>query len=89
MRGMTVVDEKLEQMEMRTVPGMAHWAGTGPEGAFCSNCNHYGYEYFTSKGRLMRRLSACGKFYAMTETHGDTLPSKTDACKYFSPLSAR
>ena len=83
MRGLTVVNEQLERAEMMTAPGMAHWAGSGPDGATCGKCRFYGYEYAKANGDHSFKRSACGKFYAMTRRHGNSLEERQIGCKYF------
>ena len=65
--------------------GMAHWSGTGPAGATCGKCAHYGYSYTTESGKDSRKLSACEKYWRMTSRHGGSLAAQQPACKYFEP----
>ena len=59
-----------------TVPGMAHWAGTGPEGMCCGDCRYliprgnlgYGCEMYL---RMMRKW-----------TQND-IPRQTRSCRHF------
>ena len=76
-----------------TVPGMAHWAGSGPADAYCSSCKFFGYwknkrnaagEIITSKFRK----SACGKFHDLTGQHGPDLDGNPKACRHFEPRGA-
>ena len=83
MRGLTVIDPSLERAESLTAPGMAHWAGSGPEGAACGKCRFFGYEYTKSNGDHTFKRSACGKFYTMTRRHGGSLDERQIGCKYF------
>lgn len=83
MRGLTVIDPVLERQESQTAPGMAHWAGGGPEGAVCGKCRFYGYEYQKANGEHIFKRSACGKFYTMTRRHGGSLDKRQISCKYF------
>lgn len=89
MRGMTVTNPELESAEARTAPGMAHWAGSGPDGAKCGKCAFYGYHYRKSNGDTSRRASSCEKFFKMMSKHGDGLDKNQLGCKYFEPASAR
>jgi hypothetical protein len=60
-----------------TVPGMAHWAGSGPEGETCGGCAEW-----TRLGN--KRL--CAKYrYMMGEWGKRYIPPLTAACKYFIP----
>jgi hypothetical protein len=83
MRGLTIIDSTLERAEMQTAPGMAHWAGSGPENAKCGDCIFYGYGYQKTSGDATRKTSSCGKFWRMTGRHGGSLDKKQIGCKYF------
>jgi hypothetical protein len=70
-----------------TAPGMAHFAGSGPEREICGNCKHFGYwkrvanksgQFVTSK-----RAHGCGKFHELTGVHGPAISKNLYACKYF------
>ena len=83
MRNLTVIDPGLERAELQTAAGMAHWAGSGPEGSTCGKCRFYGYEFVKSNGDHSFKRSACGKFYTMTRRHGGSLEDRQMGCKYF------
>jgi hypothetical protein len=89
MRNLTVIDAELERAEKQTAPGMAHWAGSGPIGATCGKCIHYGYTYVKSTGDHATKPSSCEKFYSMTLRHGGTLDQRQIACKYFEAKQER
>jgi hypothetical protein len=72
-----------------TAPGMAYFAGTGPENQICGNCRLLGYwkritnefgQFVTSK-----RSFGCTKFHALTGVHGPAVGKHLRACKYFEP----
>lgn len=89
MRGLTVVNAELERAECQTPPGMAFWSGTGPEGAKCGKCAHFGYSYPSgispTNGETLysRKISSCEKFFQMSKRHGASLRKTQDGCKYF------
>jgi len=83
MRNLTVIDEELERAERQTAPGMAHWAGSGPDGATCGKCANYGYTYIKSNGDHATKPSSCEKFWSVTGRHGGTLDARQIGCKYF------
>ena len=83
MRNLTIVDPVMERAEMQTAPGMAHWAGSGPDGAICGKCAFYGYSYTDSSGRAVTKRSRCEKFWRMTGRHGNSLETRQIGCKYF------
>lgn len=80
---LTEPDPELARLREKTPPGMAHWAGTGPEGKTCGGCNHWGYWYETRAGISKRKTSCCEVYYRHLHIHGGSLPATTPACKYF------
>jgi hypothetical protein len=71
-----------------TKPGQAHWADSGPFGATCGDCVHYGYRRrkYNHAGDIVKttlRPNACGKFQSLTGKHGPDFSEATPACKYF------
>jgi hypothetical protein len=83
---LTEPNPDLAEQVKRTPQGMAHWAGSGPEGATCGGCSHYGYWYTTWTNKKRRKPSGCELYYRRMHTHPDSpLPKATAACKYFEP----
>jgi len=68
-----IFDETSEDGSARTPIGMAHWAGSGPEGLTCKECLHFEEKF---KGR-------CLKVHALTGQRGKPFPAASAACKYF------
>jgi hypothetical protein len=72
-----------------TVPGMAHFAGTGPRNKCCGSCQFFGYwkRVINQAGNLVtsKRATGCGKFHALTGKHGPAINKSLSACKYFEP----
>lgn len=74
---LTVTNPKLERMVRKTVAGMAHWAGSGPKGMACGDCQHlnprgslgYGCAQYTKMMDGLQPLQA--------------IPRSTPSCKYF------
>lgn len=64
------------------VPGMAHFAGSGPAGKKCNQCHHWGY------WRGGKRYRGCAKTFFLTNSHGAEVAGKNLACKYFERKSA-
>jgi hypothetical protein len=64
-------------IEAATVPGMAHFAGSGPADATCGGCYHW--QSIPHRGK-----QHCAQYKQMT---GDKvlkpIPSRTWACKYW------
>jgi hypothetical protein len=82
-------DAELVRQIRSTVPGMAHFAGSGPFGCTCKDCAFYGYQRVvrTKSGDVAKtacRRECCGKFHALTGKHGEAVPPQTEACKYFA-----
>jgi hypothetical protein len=84
------VDPELERKQAQTHSGMAHWAGTGPQGKTCRECKHwqlvqgmgsYYGENGIHGGSLKPRL--CFKYMALTDTTGDFVPHHAAACRHF------
>jgi hypothetical protein len=73
MRYLTVLDSDLEDLRLRTPPGMAFWAGTGPK-RICGQCEHFGE---------LSRKHGC-RLYTKQAGREVPLLEDTAACKYFS-----
>ena len=103
MRGLTIVDPKLERAEAETPHGMAHWAGSGPKGKSCRQCISWdncgadpGYYAAGGKHRGALKPRSCRKYQElMAGEIGPAVPHNAAACKYFSentappPITAR
>ena len=75
---LTQPDPAFAQQLQRTVPGMAHFAGTGPVDATCGKCRYLVED--TRRGKLSDR---CQKFTELMHCIGDSVPKHTPACRYF------
>lgn len=80
--------------ELSTVRGMAHFAGTGPEGKTCHDCKFRGYRRVQGAGiwgnvlDSFYRYYGCAKFFMLTGNHGPAIKWQSPggypaACKYF------
>lgn len=75
----------LEEMRRRTPPGMAHWAGTGPEGATCRGCAHWKTTGYLAGSGLLKN-SPCDKYRRMMGgVDGPPIPHYAPACKWIEP----
>jgi hypothetical protein len=78
----------LEQQIKTTVPGMAHWANSGPFGAVCGECVFWSYYKIrrTTAGDEVKtkHVRACAKYRELTGKHGAVLPANTPSCRYFT-----
>lgn len=63
-------------------PGMAYFAGTGPEGKTCGSCAHRGYQRESVGGKAYS-VTSCRQFKRMTGRHGSPVGSDWKACKYY------
>lgn len=62
-----------------TIPGMAHWATSGPAGTFCGKCKH-----FADIPWGIGRTTRCGLYKKMVGTWGSKrLPAVTPSCRYY------
>jgi hypothetical protein len=91
---MTVLDKEFEAKRLRTLPGMAHFAGTGPKGKTCRECSEwfsdYADSYFAVNGKHHGILKPrpCTKYTAMMQGKaGPAIPYYAQACKYFDKVS--
>jgi hypothetical protein len=78
------VDPDFDAKVRATVPGMAHFARTGPKGKCCGDCTH-----------LWPRLGrgggyACNKYaQMMPDSPRPDIPRQTPSCKYFEQRPQR
>ena len=78
-------DEKMR----KTHTGMAHFAGTGPEGRSCRECAHWMFKsdgYYSKSGKFANQIKPhrCAKFSQLSAGRaGDAVPANASACKYF------
>lgn len=91
-QNLTVLDSGFEQTRLQTWPGMAHFAGTGPNAKSCRQCNSWmgcGVEhgYYANGGKHKGGVKPrpCEKYQELMggET-GPAIPHDARACKYFS-----
>ena len=67
--------------QAQTAPGMAHFAGTGPNGKTCGQCEFWGYQ--VQQGKLVKFQFRCKKYKELTTKNGSIIPGLTLACRYF------
>jgi hypothetical protein len=73
---LTEPNPQLAQQIRQTFAGMAHWAGTGPRGKHCNECQ------FWDHPRTKQRY-ACHRFFELTGRHGPRVPAGAVACRHF------
>ena len=71
-----------------THPGMAHFAGSGPELKTCRECKFWGsgrpdYRSKNGKWRGLIKPDRCKKFQALTNSIGADIPDDAAACRHF------
>lgn len=65
-----LTNDRNSQQAFKTLPGMAHWAGSGPPGKTCGQCKEY-------------RKNRCDKYRRMMERGGPQFGDGASACKFF------
>lgn len=80
--GLTSINPTFERQVRATIPGMAHWAGSGPKNKHCGDCH-----FLVPRGSLGY---GCDKFRQLTGTMvRDDIPRTTRACRYFQQREVR
>ena len=72
----------IDKLARQSYAGMAHFAGTGPEGATCNRCMHYDYDPIKNSGMMER---PCKQFQRLTGKLGKSVPALASACRHFEP----
>ena len=72
----------------KTHVGQASWAATGPFGATCGECKHYGCwkQIRNAQGETVNTVfqpRRCGMFKTLTGKIGTAVPSNAGACRHF------
>jgi ribosomal protein L32 len=73
----TCPDSEFDRRVRTTAPGMAHFAGTGPQGTTCDGCAH-----------LTLRHRVCRQYERISGRHGTPLPPAQESCRYFTVREA-
>lgn len=86
---LTEPNPQLAEWQRKTPNGMAHWAGTGPEGKTCRECEHWQHEkrYYAKRGlqRGTLKPARCRKYKTMMNGQtGGEIPHDARSCKYFA-----
>jgi hypothetical protein len=85
---LTAIDPELDRLVKQTLPGMAHWAGTGPADTTCGGCKHYGYASVVrdAQGNVLHTVhkeKRCGRYWELMHRHGAELPPSTPSCRQY------
>jgi hypothetical protein len=59
------------------VPGMAHFANTGPPDTYCRTCIFWGYQ------QGVRRHGGCRKYQELMHRDGPKVRASTPSCRYY------
>lgn len=73
----------LEKAIKATVPGMAYFAGTGPDGRQCHWCGFWGGKKVRRNADGLLKPVLCRRAVAMGARANRGIPADTPACKYF------
>jgi hypothetical protein len=88
---LTIIDRNLEDMRS-TYAGMAHFAGSGPDGFTCRSCIFWktrgtsSFDYYAKGGKQGGKIKPerCAKYRIITGGDiGPAIPDTARACKYF------
>ncbi len=81
-----VLPPEIEAQHRASVPGMAHFALTGPAGRTCRECVNWGRgkkKFARDCGDL--KPCRCAKFRSLMHgVEGDGVPHDTPSCKFFA-----
>lgn len=81
---LTKPDPALAAKQAKTYPGMAFFAGTGPDGKTCSQCSQYGF-YREGRNEKTRKVNGCKMFWELAGHPGPAFSGDAASCKYFIP----
>ncbi len=75
----SIFEPEVERAWRETPSGMAHWAGSGPVGTKCMDCQHLDLakDSKTEKAR-------CRKYATLMRRPGKKFSKRAAACKYFA-----
>jgi hypothetical protein len=76
-----------DKLARQSYPGMAHFAGTGPQGKTCGSCKYF-CAAAISKGRAPDQ-DYCDKYTVLTHGKvGKRIPKEAEACRHFEERPA-
>jgi hypothetical protein len=87
---LTSIEPELDRLVKQTLPGMAHWAGTGPAGTTCEQCRFFGYSAPLRNGlgetvSAIKKDKCCHRYFRLMKQHGKPLLPQTPSCRHFEP----
>ena len=76
----------IDNKALGTWSGMAHFAGTGPKGTTCRECQHWAFDgYLSTTGSL--KTTICEKYTRMMNGRvGQRVPHDAPSCRYYEPM---
>lgn len=89
---LTTANPALAALQQATHAGMAHWAGTGPDGKSCIGCALFRQrKKEAGADKDIAREGRCRRFIRVNRAlHGSApifyVPPETPACRYFEPV---
>lgn len=92
---LTIANPALAAREAATIPGMANWAGGGPDGKSCAGCAEFRKARKpVGQDKDEPRDGRCMKFIRVNRAlHGSAailwIPPKTRACRHFKEPEAK
>ena len=80
---------EIDRLTDKTHAGMAHFSGTGPDGACCDDCVFFRHNKKRSKASLFGRPLAgrCAKHAELMGEQGKEFPATAPACRYYGARS--
>lgn len=78
---LTELDQQFQAMVKETPSGMAYWAGTGPSGRTCRECEKFKADGYNAASLL--KTAKCAKYTELSLREGMKIPHDSKACKYF------
>src|SRR5262245_38293745 len=78
---------ELVQQIRASEPGMAHWAGSGPAGKTCGECQHWNFwrQIRNASGAVIctEQHKGCQKYQQLTNKKGPEISRQLPACRHF------
>lgn len=78
-------NERINRLMSQTVPGMAHWSGTGPEGTRCLTCRNAKFFGWVGHGEFAAlKPIRCLKYAeVMLTKSGPKFPADKASCRFY------
>jgi hypothetical protein len=88
-----LTEAPIDRFARASHPGMAHFAGTGPQGKTCRECvfwAHGPHDYRAKNGKYRGLIepAKCNKYQQITTQAGAKVPDEAMSCRYFEQNEA-